>query len=84
MLPVAGAFGQMAAPVLLSASLTGSSLKVAWPLSGAGMTLTTTTSLSSGTVWLQVTNLVQTTGTVFYTTQPVTSGMNRFYRLQTN
>ena len=83
-LPVAGAFGQMAAPVLLSASLTGSSLKVAWPLSGAGMTLTTTTSLSSGTVWLQVTNLVQTTGTVFYTTQPVTSGTNRFYRLQTN
>ena len=83
-LPAAGAFGQMVAPLLLSVSLTGSSLNVQWPLSGAGMRLTTATSLAPGSVWLQVTNSIQNTGTVFYTTQPVNTGTSRFYRLQTN
>ena len=83
-LPAAGAFGQMVAPLLLSASLPGSGLKVQWPLSGAGMRLTTTASLTPGAVWLQVTNSIQNTGTVFYITQPVNTGTNRFYRLETN
>ena len=83
-LPAAEAFGQMAAPLLLRASLNGSGLKVQWPLSGAGLMLTTTTSLSPGSVWAQVTNPVQNTGAVFYTTPPVGAGASRFYRLQSN
>ena len=81
-MPAAGACGQMAAPVLLSASLTGAGLKMQWPLSGAGMALTTATSLSPASVWIQLTNAVQNTGTVFYTSEPLASGTNRFYRLQ--
>ncbi len=83
-LPAATAFGQMAAPLVMSASLNGSSVKVQWPLSGAGMMLTVTTSLAPISVWAQVTNAVQSTGSVFYTTQPVETGSTRFYRLQSN
>lgn len=83
-LPAADAFGQMAAPLLLNASLTGSNLQVQWPLSGAGLSLTTTTSLSPNSVWLQVTNAVQNTNTIFHTTVPMESGASHFYRLQTN
>lgn len=83
-LPVADVFGQMAAPLTLSASLTGSSLEVRWPLSGAGMTLTTSTSLWPVAVWQPVTGSVQNTGTTFYTTLPVSNGAGHFYRLQAN
>jgi arabinogalactan endo-1,4-beta-galactosidase len=83
-LPAAGAFGQMVAPLQLSASLSGSGMKVQWPLSGAGLTLTTTTSVAPGSVWLPVTNSIQNTGSVFYTTQSVNAGASHFYRLQTN
>ena len=83
-LPAAGVFGQMVAPLRLGTRLTGSGLTVQWPLSGAGMRLTTTTNLSPGSVWLPVTNRVQNTGAIIYSTQPVNSGTSRFYRLQTN
>jgi len=83
-LPVANVFGQMAAPLILSASLSGSRLMITWPLSGAGMTLTTTTNLNPSPNWNPVTNPVTNTGPVFYTTQPVPSGTSQFYRLQTN
>ena len=53
-LPAAAALGQTAAPLNLSASLTGSGLQMNWPLSGAGMTLTTTTGLLPAAVWLPV------------------------------
>lgn len=83
-LPVANVFGQMAAPLLLSASMSGSGLMLQWPLSGAGMTLSKTPSLTPAPTWTPVTDSVQNAGTVFYTTQPVVVGTNQFYRLQTN
>jgi arabinogalactan endo-1,4-beta-galactosidase len=83
-LPAADAFGQMVAPLRLSANLNGTNLQVQWPLSGAGMSLTTTTSLSPGAVWLQVTNSIQNTNTVFNTAMPMDSSSSHFYRLQSN
>ena len=81
-LPVASAVGGMAAPILISPSLTTqTNLQLQWPFSGAALSLMTTTNLSSSMVWLHVSNQVQITGTVFSVTLPVTNGI-RFYRLQ--
>ncbi|HTY89364.1 MAG TPA: glycosyl hydrolase 53 family protein [Candidatus Acidoferrum sp.] len=83
-LPVADAFGQLTVPVRLSPSLAGPTLTLQWPLSGAGMGLTTATNLLPLASWLPVTNAVQTTGTWFTVTLPVDSVQGRFYRLQSN
>ena len=85
LLPAADAFGQLTAPIDLNVSLTGSNLILQWPLSGAGMTLMTTTNLAPpAVVWLSVTNPAQNTATVFNVTLPVDSSQSRFYRLQSN
>lgn len=83
LLPVAEAFGQLAAPLLLSASLTDDGLSLSWPLSGAGSFLMTATNVAVP-LWLPVTNPVQTTGTVFSTILPWSALTARFYRLQSN
>jgi arabinogalactan endo-1,4-beta-galactosidase len=83
-LPAAYAFGQLTAPLTLNASMTGSNLNVSWPLSGAGMTLTTTTSLFSASLWSPVTNSIQNTGTIFQTFVPLSNGTTHFYRLKSN
>jgi arabinogalactan endo-1,4-beta-galactosidase len=83
-LPVAAAYGQLAAPIRLDASLTGAVLNLKWDVSGAGMTLTTSTDIASTDPWLPVTNTVQTTGIVSSITLPVKSSPGRFYRLQSN
>ncbi len=83
-LPVADAFGQMVAPLVVDVSLAGPDLTLRWPLSGAGMTLSTTSNLSPTSVWLQVTNSVQNSGTFFQTTIPLDASFSRFYRLQSN
>jgi arabinogalactan endo-1,4-beta-galactosidase len=84
LLPAANAFGQLAAPVDLSVTLTDLNLMLQWPISGAGMNLMTTTSLIPPAVWLPVTNPVLNTGTVFNVNLPVDSTQSRFYRLQSN
>ena len=84
MLPAAAVFGQMTAPLTLGAWLATNRLQVQWPLSAAGMTLTTTTALAPVSVWLPVTNSVQTTGTTFYTTLPVSNNAPHYYRLKSN
>jgi arabinogalactan endo-1,4-beta-galactosidase len=83
-LPAANALGQAAAPILLNASLNGSGLRLQWPLSGAGMTLTTTTNLSSPAVWSNVTNAVQNSNTIFSTMIQPDSNSVRFFRLHSN
>ena len=83
-LPVADAFGQLVAPVTLNPRLAGPALNLQWPLSGAGMSLTTASNLTSPAVWLPVTSTIQSTGAIFYTTLPVDSNQSRFYRLQSN
>jgi arabinogalactan endo-1,4-beta-galactosidase len=82
-LPVADAFGQLTAPMTITASLAGNNVTLQWPLSGAGMALTTSTSLAPG-IWPAVTNPVQNTGAMFSITLPVDSDLWRFYRLQSN
>ena len=84
LLPVADAVGQLAAPVLLSASLSNSVLTLRWPLSGARASLKTATSLDSGTVWTPVTNAPQNTNAFFTLTLPWQGGLSRFYRLISN
>jgi arabinogalactan endo-1,4-beta-galactosidase len=82
LLPAADALGQFAAPIDLSVNLTAPNLTLQWPLSGAGMSLMTATSLVPPVVWLPVTNLVQNTGMVFDVTLPMGATQSRFYRLQ--
>jgi arabinogalactan endo-1,4-beta-galactosidase len=82
-LPVADAFGDLVAPLVLSPGLSGNNLIITWPLSGAGMSLMTTTNLTPPAAWLPVTNTVQSTGTVFNVTLPIGDN-SRFYRLQSN
>ena len=79
-LPVADAFGQLTAPVTLEAVLDGDHLDLNWPLSGAGMTLFTSTNPTLP--WLPVTNEVQVTGTTFGVTLPASSNSSSFYLLQ--
>jgi arabinogalactan endo-1,4-beta-galactosidase len=82
-MPVADAFGQLVAPLVLNASLTGSDLTLAWPLSGAGMSLKFSTNLAE-LAWAPVTNAVQGTGTIFRVVLPQTAGQGIFFRLQSN
>ena len=83
-LPVAEAFGRLAAPLRLSASSTGSGLTLQWPLRGAGSALMTTMHVAPPAVWQPVTNAVQNTGTMFNLTLPRDPAPARFYRLQSN
>ena len=83
-LPVADAFGQLNAPLVLSAGLAGNSLAVTWPLSGAGMSLTSSTNLAVSAGWARVTNTIQSTGTLYTVTVPIDASRTRFYRLQSN
>ena len=83
-LPVAEAFGELAAPLRLSANLGGDGLTLEWPLSGAGSALMTTTNLAPPAVWQPVTNAVQNTGMTFNLTLRWGPGPARFYRLQSN
>jgi len=83
-LPVARAFGQLAAPIQMSITLTGPVLTLQWPLSGAGLSLMTASNLSPPFAWLPVTNQIQSTGLVFTATLPLRADQTRFYRLQSN
>jgi hypothetical protein len=83
-LPVAPAFGQLSAPVQISATLTDAVLALQWPLSGAGMSLVTATNLTPPIAWLSVTSPIQSTGVVFSTTLPAQATHTRFYRLQSH
>lgn len=83
-LPVARAFGQLTAPIQMSATLTDAVLTLQWPLSGAGMSLVTASNLNPPTAWQPVINPIQSTGLVFTTTLPAQATHTRFYRLQSN
>ena len=83
-LPAADAFGQMVAPLILSAKRNGALLQLQWPLSGAGMTLATATSLSPTAAWTPVTNSIESTNAIFRTTLPLDPNASRFFRLQTH
>jgi arabinogalactan endo-1,4-beta-galactosidase len=83
-LPAAVEFGQLSAPLNLNIQLNSPSVQLSWPLSGAGLSLMTTTNLSTPVTWSPVTNAAQNTGTVYWATVPLDSSPQRFYRLQSN
>ena len=80
-LPAAIALGALTSPVQITSSLSNQTLQLEWPLSGAGMTLTSANNLQQFS-WTNVTNTIQSTGSVFRTVLPVDSTNSRFFRLQ--
>jgi arabinogalactan endo-1,4-beta-galactosidase len=82
-LPLASAFGGMAAPLLINATVQGPNLKMQWPFSGAASKLVTATSVLPPPTWSPVTNSIQISNSVFTVTLPI-SNNTRFYRLQPN
>jgi arabinogalactan endo-1,4-beta-galactosidase len=82
-LPVLDAFGSLTAAVTITPSLSNGTLTLKWPLSGSGMRLRTSSSLSAPS-WAEVTNSIQSTGGVSTVTLPHDWSSNRFYRLQAN
>jgi arabinogalactan endo-1,4-beta-galactosidase len=83
-LPAANAFGQMSATPFLQSQRSGTNLTLQWSLGGAGLVLAAAASLPPTTLWLPVTNLIQSTGAFFNVTLPLNAGHNCFYRLQSN
>jgi arabinogalactan endo-1,4-beta-galactosidase len=81
-LPVADAFGQLAARVRLSSGWSGNNLTLRWPLSGAGTSLATAANLTGPWEW--VTNTVQNIGTDFSVTLPVITNASCFYSLRSS
>ena len=84
LLPAADGFGQLAAPLVLDIRSTTNGLLFTWPLSGAGLSLMTTTDLKPPTVWLPVVADAQIAGTTYRLTLPPDSSTQRFYRLRSN
>jgi len=83
-LPAAAALGQLAAPLVLTGSVHGAALELRWPLSGAGMSLVSTTSPAPTAVWKPVTNPVVNTNLQYRTSVPVGPDPGRYFRLQSN
>jgi hypothetical protein len=79
-LPAAAALGALTAPIKLSPQWNGAALQLEWPLSGAGHSLVSNTNLQQPT-WTNVTNAVQSTGSVFQTTVEMETEGARFFRL---
>lgn len=82
LLPAADAIAGLGRPLVLSASCSGASLQLQWPLSGAGSRLLTATALGGAGDWTPVSNAVIITNAAYQVTLPVAA--SRFYRLQAN
>ena len=80
-LPVVRALGQLTEPVRLQVMPTGAGVILTWPLSGAGMVLTTTLSLSNPGAWTPVNVAPQTDGLDYRATLPRIEPF-RLYRLE--
>lgn len=84
LLPSAQGFGQLAAPLVLNLGATTNGWLLTWPLSGAGLTLMTTTALKPPAVWSPITAEVQNTGSLYWLNLPSDTSAQRFYRLESN
>jgi hypothetical protein len=82
-LPVVKAVGQLAAPVRMRADFRESALTLQWPLSGAALSLATSTNLAQQ-LWAPVTNAVQSTGAMFSVTLRAEGNGGHWFRLQSN
>ena len=83
-LPAAVEYGQLSAALNLNIQYNSPNALLSWPLSGAGLSLVSTTNLGTSVTWSPVTYAVQNTGTVYWATVPLNSGSQRFYRLQSS
>lgn len=81
-LPVVQTLGQLTSDVALSATRKENSLSLQWPLSGAGLSLTTTTSPAPTAIWMNVTNPVTNLGGPYRATVPMGETPRQFYRLE--
>lgn len=81
-LPAATALGQLSANLTLSTSVSNQTLQMRWPLSGAGMALTSSSNPAETSAWRSVTNAVTNTNMIYSTNVPIETGSNRFFRLQ--
>jgi arabinogalactan endo-1,4-beta-galactosidase len=80
-LPAAETLGSLTTPVQITPGLKAAALELQWPLSGAGLALTSATNPTQ-TVWTNVTNSIQSTGSVLSTTVPLDQTSARYFRLQ--
>jgi arabinogalactan endo-1,4-beta-galactosidase len=80
-LPAAAVLGSLTSPINLTPSRSNDLLILQWPLSGAGLALTSNTNLSSP-IWTNVTNQVLDTNPVFSTSVPLGEAPARYFRLQ--
>lgn len=81
LLPAADGLAGMAAPLVLSPSLSGTNLQLSWPFSGAASQLEISTNSSPAAIWLPVTDAVSINDAEFTLTLPI-SHRSALYRLQ--
>jgi len=81
-LPVVQTLGQLTSDVVLNAVREGDTLSIQWPLSGAGLSLMTTTSPAPATIWMPVTNPVTNLGGPYRVAVPIGGAPQQFYRLE--
>ncbi len=81
-LPAAWTLGQLSVPLTMSAVRTNATLRLQWPLSGAGLTLQTTTNLTSPN-WQTAGNSIIATNGAYSTSQSLADGL-RLFRLKSN
>lgn len=80
-LPVARALGQLTAPVRMGARpANGGGVILTWPLSGAGMSLVTTTNVADQGAWKRAANSVENNGPEFISLIPAEANYG-FFRL---
>ncbi len=80
LLPAADGLAGIAAPLVLSPSLSGMNLQLTWPFSGAASQLEISTNSGAAPVWLPVTNAVSISAAEFLLTLPIRD-WSAFYRL---
>jgi len=80
-LPAAEVFGSMTSPINLSPTRSNDLLILNWPLSGAGLSLQSTSNLVDP-IWTDATNEILTTNPVFSTEVPLSDAPAQFFRLQ--
>jgi len=79
-LPAAWTLGQLSATLVMTATRSNSVLNLAWPLSGAGLVLQTSTNLPN---WTIATNVITATNAAYFTSESLNGGQ-RFFRLKSN
>jgi len=81
-LPVADAFGQLSAPILVKTLRNGSQLTLTWPMSGSGLRIARATALPPAANFALIPIVMPYTNGAFTATVPIATNAAIFYRLQ--